>query len=93
MRIYLRRGGNTAVCNCGYGHGYSVREVLQSVQRVAGQPLVIREEARREGDPPTLVARAERIRSLLGWVPRLDQLDVIVESSLRWEEKFKRNPW
>jgi UDP-glucose 4-epimerase len=90
---YLRRGGSTAVCNCGYGHGYSVREVLQSVQRVAGQPLVIREEARREGDPPTLVARAERIRSLLGWVPRLDQLDVIVESSLRWEEKFKRNPW
>jgi UDP-glucose 4-epimerase len=63
------------------------------VQRVAGQPLVIREEARRKGDPPTLVARAERIRSLLGWVPRLDQLDVIVESSLRWEEKFKRNPW
>src|SRR5450755_4120492 len=54
---YLRRGGEAAICNCGYGHGYSVREVLQSVQRVAGQPLVIREEARREGDPPTLVAR------------------------------------
>jgi UDP-glucose 4-epimerase len=90
---YLRRGGETAICNCGYGHGYSVREVLDSVQRVAGKPLPVKEEPRREGDPPTLIARAERVRSLLGWVPRLDELDVIVESSLRWEEKLLRNPW
>lgn len=90
---YLRRGGSTAICNCGYGHGYSVREVLDSVQRVAGKPLPIKEEPRREGDPPTLIARAERVRSVLGWVPRLDRLDVIVESSLRWEEKLLRNPW
>jgi UDP-glucose 4-epimerase len=90
---YLRRGGSTVVCNCGYGHGYSVREVLDSVQRVAAKPLLIKEEARREGDPPSLVARADRVRSLLGWIPRLDQLDTIVESSLRWEEKLKQNPW
>ena len=90
---YLRRGGGAAVFNCGYSHGYSVREVLDSVQRVAGKPLVVKEEPRRAGDPPTLVARAERVRSLLGWVPRLDRLDTIVESSLRWEEKLQRNPW
>ncbi|HEY6451268.1 MAG TPA: UDP-glucose 4-epimerase GalE [Steroidobacteraceae bacterium] len=90
---YLRRGGATAVCNCGYGHGYSVRAVLDSVQRVAAKPLRIKEEARRAGDPPTLVARVDRLRSLLGWEPRLDQLDLIVESSLRWEEKLKHNPW
>src|SRR5665213_693664 len=90
---YLRKGGSTVVCNCGYGHGYSVREVLDSVQRVAGKPLLIKEETRREGDPPTLVARADRVRSLLGWLPRLDHLDTIVESSLRWEEKLQRNPW
>jgi len=90
---YLRRGGETVICNCGYGHGYSVREVLDSVQRVAGKPLVVKEEPRRAGDPPTLVARAERVRSLLGWVPRLDRLDTIVESALRWEEKLQRNPW
>jgi UDP-glucose 4-epimerase len=90
---YLRRGGATAICNCGYGHGYSVREVLESVQRIAAKPLQIKEEPRREGDPPTLIARADRVRSLLGWEPRLDQLDVIVESSLRWEEKLKRDPW
>ena len=79
--------------NCGYGHGYSVREVLESVQRLAGKPLVIKEEARREGDPPTLIARAERIRSRLGWTPRLDDLDAIVESSLRWERALQREPW
>jgi UDP-glucose 4-epimerase len=90
---YLRGGGATAICNCGYGHGYSVRQVLESVQRVAGKALQIREEARREGDPPTLIARADRVRSVLGWVPRLDNLDAIVTSSLRWEEKLQREPW
>jgi UDP-glucose 4-epimerase len=90
---YLRRGGSAAVCNCGYGHGYSVREVLDSVQRVAAKPLLIKEEARREGDPPSLIARADRVRSLLGWKPALDRLDTIVESALRWEEKLKQNPW
>ena len=90
---YLRRGGATAVFNCGYGHGYSVREVLESVQRVAGKPLAIREEPRREGDPPGIIARAQRIRSQLGWSPQLDNLDTIVASALRWEEKLQREPW
>ena len=90
---YLRRGGATAICNCGYGHGYSVRQVLDSVQRVAARPLSIKEEPRRAGDPPTLIARADRVRSLLGWKPRLDHLDAIVEHSLRWEEKLKQHPW
>jgi UDP-glucose 4-epimerase len=90
---YLRRGGNSTVCNCGYGHGYSVRQVLESVQRVAGRALAIREEPRRPGDPPMLVATAERVRTQLGWQPRLDDLDAIVSSSLRWEEKLLREPW
>ena len=90
---YLRRGGAARIYNCGYGHGYSVREVLDSVQRVAGRALAIREEPRREGDPPSLVARAERIRAELGWQPRLDDLDTIVRTALRWEEKLLRHPW
>jgi len=90
---YLRRGGATTVLNCGYGHGYSVREVLSSVERVSGKPLAIREEPRRPGDPPVLVARAERIRRELGWQPRLDQLDAIVQSSLAFEAKLLRSPW
>jgi UDP-glucose 4-epimerase len=90
---YLRAGGKSAVLNCGYGHGYSVRQVLESVQRIAGHGLVIREEPRREGDPAILVARAERIRELLGWRPRLDDLDTIVRSSLEWERRLLREPW
>lgn len=90
---YLRAGGSSTTLNCGYGHGYSVLEVLEAVQRVAGQKLVIREEARRDGDPPTLIARADRIGKLLGWHPELDDLDAIVESSLRWERKLLAKPW
>ena len=90
---YLRGGGASTVLNVGYGHGYSVREVLQSVERVSGQRLNIREEPRRPGDPPALVARAERIRRELGWKPRLDDLDTIVRTALAWEERLQREPW
>ena len=90
---YLRQGGRSEVLNCGYGHGYSVRDVLRSVERVSGKPLVVREEPRRAGDPPSLVAQADRIRQVLGWTPALDDLDGIVASSLRWEEKLATSPW
>jgi len=90
---YLRGGGATTVLNCGYGHGYSVREVLASVERVSGKKLPVREEPRRAGDPPVLVARAERIRRELGWRPQLDDLDCIVKSSLAFEAKLLREPW
>jgi UDP-glucose 4-epimerase len=90
---YLRAGKPSAVLNCGYGHGYSVREVLASVQRVAGKSITIREEPRRAGDPPSLVAAADRIRKALGWQPKLDDLDTIVRTALRWEEKLRSQPW
>jgi UDP-glucose 4-epimerase len=90
---HLRRDGASAVLNCGYGHGYSVRQVLDSVQRVSGRELAIREEPRRAGDPAVLVAKADRIRDLLGWRAKLDDLDTIVRSSLDWEAKLLRQPW
>jgi UDP-glucose 4-epimerase len=90
---YLRNGGNSQVLNVGYGHGYSVREVLKSVERVTGQPLNIREEPRRAGDPPMIVARANRVRNVLGWQPRLDDLDTIVKTALEWERRLVRDPW
>ena len=90
---YLRGGGASSVLNGGYGDGYSVREVLASVTRVAGKSLTVREEPRREGDPAVLVARAERIRELLGWQPRLDDLDSIVSSALKWEQRQLLDPW
>jgi len=90
---YLAAGGTSQVLNVGYGHGYSVREVLASVERVAGRKLVVREEPAREGDPPTLVAATGRVRQVLGWQPRLDDLDAIVRSALAWEHKLLREPW
>jgi UDP-glucose 4-epimerase len=90
---YLRDGGASTTLNCGYGHGYSVREVLQSVERVSGGRIAVREEPRREGDPPVLVARADRVKALLGWTPALDDLDQIVRSSLEWEKKLLASPW
>jgi UDP-glucose 4-epimerase len=90
---YLRAAGLSVTLNVGYGHGYSVREVLRMVESVAGKPLVVREEARRAGDPAYLVARADRIRAELGWQPRYDDLKAIVSSSLAWEHTLLANPW
>ncbi len=90
---YLRAGGKSVTLNVGYGHGYSVREVLQMVETVGGSPLVVREEARRPGDPAFLVAKADRIRAELGWRPRYDDLHQIVSHSLAWERKLLREPW
>jgi UDP-glucose 4-epimerase len=90
---YLRKGGTSTTLNVGYGHGYSVRQVLSSVERISGKRLVVREEPRRAGDPPALVARAERIRSVLGWRPRLDDLDTIVRTAYAWEQRLLRDPW
>ena len=90
---YLRGGGASTVLNVGYGHGYSVRQVLESVERVAGERLQVIEESRRAGDPPALVARADRIRKELGWKPRLDDLDTIVRTSLAWEKRLLSEPW
>src|SRR5882757_3279371 len=90
---YLRGGGKSIALNVGYGHGYSVREVLRMVEAVAGEPLNIREEPRRAGDPAYLVARAERVRTELGWHPRYDDLQAIVSSSVAWERKLLKEPW
>ncbi|MBT8066268.1 MAG: UDP-glucose 4-epimerase GalE [Gammaproteobacteria bacterium] len=85
---YLRNGGEPAVLNCGYGHGYSVREVLSAVEKANEAPLNILEEPRRAGDPPELIAVANRVREVLGWQPLFDDLDTIVNTSLAWERKI-----
>jgi len=90
---YLRGGGESTTLNCGYGRGYSVRELLTMVETVAGHPIQKREAPRRAGDPPTLVARASRIRSTLGWQPRHDNLKDIVETALAWERKLAAGQW
>ncbi len=90
---YLEGGGQSVILNCGYGHGYSVREVIRSVERVSGRPLVVKEEPRRAGDPPMLVAKADKVRAVIGWKPRLDDLDTMVRHAIDWERKLQTSPW
>jgi UDP-glucose 4-epimerase len=85
---YLRDGGESTTLNAGYGHGFSVREVLQMVEKVDGKPLNIREEPRRAGDPPELISIATKIREVLGWEPQYDDLETIVRTALAWERKL-----
>jgi UDP-glucose 4-epimerase len=87
---YLRKGGQSNVFNCGYGAGYSVREVIKSVEKAFGGSFDVRPAERRAGDPPALVAGADRVRSELGWKPQHDDLDFIVESALNWERHLER---
>ena len=88
----LEQGGGCRVLNCGYGGGFSVREVLDTVAAEAGGGLEIREGPRRAGDPPTLVADVSRIRAAWRWSPRHADLAAIVRTALSWEEKLARTP-
>ena len=85
---YLRDGGAPITLNCGYGHGYSVREVIAAVERANGAPIPVIEHPRRAGDPPSLVADAQNISRVLGWQPRCDDLDLIARTALAWERKL-----
>jgi UDP-glucose 4-epimerase len=82
---YLRAGGTSTTMNCGYGRGFSVREVIQTVREVTGVDFVAEEGPRRAGDPAAIVARADKVRERLGWVPKHDQLPGIVADAVRWE--------
>ena len=87
---YLRAGGKPDIFNCGYGRGYSVLEVIETVRKVSGKPLDARLVARRPGDPASIVASNAKIRAGLGWEPQLDDLDKIVAHALAWEARQRR---
>ncbi len=85
---YLRGGGASLACNCGYGRGSSVFEVINVVKKVSGVDFDVRLAGRRAGDPAALVAGAERIRATLGWQPQYDDLDLIVQQAFDWERRL-----
>lgn len=87
---HLRRGGQSGIFNCGYGTGYSVLEVIKSVERVHGTTLNVTYGPRRAGDPAGIVAGADKAREILGWKPKHADLDFIVNSALRWEQHLMR---
>jgi UDP-glucose 4-epimerase len=89
---YLRAGGECLTCNCGYGKGLSVREVIDVVKRVSGADFPVRQMARRPGDPATIVAQSDRLRETLGWSPKYDNLEAIVKQALDWERRLHNQP-
>ena len=83
---HLETGADSITLNCGYGHGYSVREVVRAVEHVHGRPIPVVETGRRPGDPPQLVADGSSTRQALGWQPRYDDLEFIIKTSYNWEK-------
>ncbi|MEO5829498.1 MAG: UDP-glucose 4-epimerase GalE [Rhodanobacter sp.] len=84
---YLAGGGASDVLNCGYGTGYSVREVIDAVRRISGVDFPVEEAPRRAGDPPAVIADNARIRRVLHWQPRFNDLDRIVTDAWCWESR------
>ncbi len=87
---HLRNGGESIIANAGYGRGYSVREVIDTVRKVSGVDFEVRQGPRRAGDPPAIVANADFLRRELGWRPRLDDLQTIVRDAIAWEKELQR---
>ncbi len=84
---YLLGGGESVCLNLGTGKGYSVREVIAAAEAVCGTPIPAREKPRRAGDPPALVAAADRVEDVLGWRPQYSDLRQIVETAWRWHNR------
>ena len=87
---YLRGGGSSTTLNCGYGRGFSVLNVIETVKRVSGVDFTVEFTGRRAGDPAQIVAACDRARSTLGWQPRFDDLTRIVSDALAWERSLSR---
>lgn len=84
------RDGESGVMNCGYGRGVSVLEIVAAVERVSGRRLPVRRVDRRPGDAPAVVADCSKIRRLLPWTPRFEEIDAIVGAAYEWEKMLLR---
>jgi UDP-glucose 4-epimerase len=87
---YLRSGGRSLTLNCGYGRGFSVLEVLNTVKQISGVDFRVENAPRRPGDPALIVAESQLIRQTLGWRPRFDDLSTIIAHALTWERTLTR---
>ncbi|MGC9109552.1 MAG: UDP-glucose 4-epimerase GalE [Caldimicrobium sp.] len=84
---YLIREGKSQVLNCGYGRGYSVKEVVDTVKKITGVNFEVREGKRRPGDPPVLIASNKKIKEILGFKPEFDDLEIIIKHTWEWEKR------
>lgn len=85
---YLTSNQESKVYNCGYGHGYSVKEVVDQVKKVTGIDFPVKYTDRRAGDPPILVADSSKLKNELGWTPKYDDLKYIIKTAWDWEKKL-----
>ena len=85
--LYLMDGGGSDIMNCGYGHGFSVREVVEVAKKVTGIDFPVEDAPRRAGDPPALVADSTKLKKTVGWKPNYDDLEFIVKTAWEWEKK------
>ena len=83
---YLRGGGKSDIFNLGNGVGFSVREVIETARKVTGHPIPATEEARRAGDPSTLIASSAKAKEILGWDPQFDDLETIISTAWKWHQ-------
>lgn len=90
---YLRDGGDSVAANCGYGHGFSVFDVIKALNTVIGQEIPVEITDRRPGDAPSLVANSKKIRDLFGWEPKHDNLEFVVKTALDWERSLPDRNW
>jgi UDP-glucose 4-epimerase len=86
---YLSEGGPSNVYNLGTGKGYSVKQIIDAVKRVTGRVVPCVNSPRRPGDPPELVASAEKIKNELGWVPKHSSVDEILTTAWKWQQKLR----
>jgi UDP-glucose 4-epimerase len=84
---HLLQGGEDLLLNCGYGQGFSVREIIDAAVRVTGAPIPTEVGPRRPGDPVSVVADSTRLRAALGWRPTHADIDEIIASALVWESR------
>jgi UDP-glucose 4-epimerase len=85
---HLEAGGGSLILNCGYGHGASVRQVIEAVRRVSGADFAVEAAPRRPGDPASVIADASLLRRTLDWAPRHDHLETIVRQAYDWERRL-----
>lgn len=90
---YLLAGHDSMILNCGYGHGYSVKEIIDVVRRVSGCELPAHVGPRRLGDPPSLIADVGKMKHLLAWQPHYDNIDKIIAHAWQWEQQLQAGVW
>ena len=86
---YLEEGGQSCALNCGYGHGYSVQEVINAFREASGADFKVETAERRPGDPAILIANNDKIRRVLGWKPQYDDIRLICKTAYQWEKKLQ----